>query len=76
MVDVEVYTIDGVDYLLLEELIIGGYSYLYLSNVDDKTDVMFRKRDNENQELLMSLENEEEAKMVALVFVNKLFGIN
>lgn len=76
MVDIDVYEIDGTDYILLEELVIGVDSYLYLSNSEDKTDVIFRKRDRNDKELLTCLENDEEVKRVALVFVNKLFRIN
>ena len=76
MVDIDVYEIDGTDYILLEELVIGVDSYLYLSNSEDKTDVIFRKRDRNDKELLTCLENDEEVKRVALVFVNKLFRIS
>lgn len=74
MVDVDVYTISGEDYYLLAEEIIKGVSYLYLSKVDDENVFMFRKRDKEEPEILLTLDNEEEVKYVALYFTNKLLG--
>ena len=74
MVDVDIYVIDDEEYYLLDELNIKGNSYLYLSKVDDENFFMFRKRDKEDPEVLVTLDNEEEVKMVALVFANKIIG--
>ena len=74
MIDVDVYTINGEDYYLLAEEVIKGVSYLYLSKVDDENVFMFRKRDIDDAEILLTLDNEEEVKYVALYFTNKLLG--
>lgn len=74
MVDVDIYVIDDEEYYLLDELNIKENSYLYLSKVDDENFFMFRKRDKEDPEVLVTLDNEEEVKMVALVFANKIIG--
>lgn len=74
MVDVDVYVINDDEYYLIGEEIINGSSYLYLSKVSDENDFIFRKRDTEDSDVLVSLENEEEVKMVALVFANKVLG--
>lgn len=74
MIDVDVYTINGDDYYLLAEEVIKGVSYLYLSKVDDENVFMFRKRDIDDAEILLTLDNEEEVKYVALYFTNKLLG--
>lgn len=74
MVDVDIYVINDEEYYLLAEEVIRGTSYLYLSKVDDEDFFMIRKRDKEDPEVLMTLDNEEEVKMVALVFANKMLG--
>lgn len=74
MVDVDIYVINDEEYYLLAEEIIRDTSYLYLSKVDDEDFFMIRKRDKEDPEVLMTLDNEEEVKMVSLVFANKLLG--
>lgn len=72
MVDVDVYIINDVEYYLIGEEVIRDTFYLYLSNVNDDEDVMIRKRDKEDKEVLLPLDNEQEVKMAALVFANKV----
>lgn len=74
MVDVDIYVINDEEFYLIDELDIKGTSYLYLSKVDDEEYFMFRKRDKDDPEVLITLDNEEEVKMVALVFANKMLG--
>lgn len=74
MVDVDIYVINDEEYYLIDELEIKGTSYLYLSKVDDEEFFMFRKRDKDDLEVLVTLDNEDEVKMVALVFANKVLG--
>lgn len=74
MVDINVYNIDGEDYYLLEEIKVNDTDYLYLSKVDDETDFMFRKRSADDKDVLLTLANEKEVKMVALIFANKMLG--
>ena len=74
MVDVDIYVINDEEYYLIAEETIRDIDYLYLSRVDNEEEVMFRKRDKEDPEVLVTLDNEEEVKMVALVFANKVLG--
>lgn len=74
MVDVDIYVINDVEYYLIAEEVIRDTNYLYLSRVDNEEEVMFRKRDKEDSEVLVTLDNEEEVKMVALVFANRVLG--
>ena len=74
MVDVDIYVINDEEFYLIDELEIKGTSYLYLSKVDDEEYFMFRKRDKDDPDVLITLDNEEEVKMVALVFANKVLG--
>ena len=75
MVDVDIYVINDEEYYLMEELEINGYSYLYLSKVNDENDFMFRKRDKDDPEVLITLDDEKEVKMVALAFANKVLNV-
>lgn len=74
MVDVDIYVINDEEYYLIDELEIKGTSYLYLSKVEDEEFFMFRKRDEDDPDVLVTLDNEDEVKMVALVFANKVLG--
>ena len=74
MVDVDIYVINDEEFYLIDELDIKGTSYLYLSKVDDEEYFMFRKRDKDDPKVLITLDNEEEVKMAALVFANKVLG--
>ena len=74
MVDVDIYVINDEEYYLLGEEIIKDTSYLYLSKVDDEDFVMLRKRDKDDPEVLVTLDNEDEVKMASLVFANKMLG--
>lgn len=75
MVDVDIYVINDEEYYLMAEHDINGTSYLYLSKVDDEDYFMFRKRDKDDPEVLVTLDNEQEAKMVSLVFANKMMNV-
>lgn len=74
MVDVDIYVINEEEYYLMAEEVIKDTNYLYLSKVDDEDDFMIRKRDKTDPEVLISLDNEEEVKMAALVFASKMLG--
>lgn len=72
MIDVDIYEINGEEYYLMAEELINGSVYLYLSKVDDEEVFMFRKRDLKDSNVLLTLDNDEEVKLVSLVFANKL----
>ena len=74
MVDVDVYVINDEEYYLMAEYDINGNSYLYFSKVDDENDFMFRKRDKNDPEVLVTLDSEQEVKMISLVFANKMMN--
>ena len=71
MVDVDIYVINDEEYYLMAEEVIKDTNYLYLSKVDDEDDFMIRKRDKEDMEVLVSLDNEEEVIKVAKAFNDK-----
>ena len=70
MVDIDVYEIDGKEYYLIAEQKANSETYLYLSNVDDENDILFRKIDKSNPDYLLSLKDENEVKLVSLIFAN------
>ena len=74
MVDVDIYVINDEEYYLMAEEVIKDTNYLYLSKVDDEDDFLIRKRDKTDPEVLISLDNDEEVKMAALVFASKMLG--
>ena len=71
MVEFEAIDIDGVEYLILDRSFIDGEEYLYLSNSEDETDVMFRKVDKTDRNFIIPLDNEEEVIKVAKAFNDK-----
>ena len=68
MVEFEALDIDGIEYLILDRSFIDGEEYLYLSNSEDETDVMFRKVDKTDRNFIIPLDNEEEVIKVAKAF--------
>ena len=74
MVDVDIYVINNEEYYLIGELKINETTYLYLSKVNDENDYMFRKRDLDDPEVLVTLDDEKEVKLVALAFANKMLN--
>ena len=74
MVDVDIYVINDEEYYFLGEEIIKDTSYLYLSKVDDEDFVMLRKRDKDDPDVLVTLDNEAEVKMASIVFANNMLG--
>ena len=71
MVEFEALDIDGIEYLILDRSFIDGEEYLYLSNSEDETDVMFRKVDKTDRNFIILLDNEEEVIKVAKAFNDK-----
>lgn len=71
MVEFEALDIDGIEYLILDRSFIDGEEYLYLSNSEDETDVMFRKVDKTDRNFIIPLDSEEEVIKVAKAFNEK-----
>ena len=71
MVEFEALDIDGIEYLILDRSFIDGEEYLYLSNSEDETDVMFRKVDKTDRNFIIPLDSEEKVIKVAKAFNDK-----
>lgn len=63
--ELDVYTIDNKNYLLIDKI----YNYLYLSNEENKEDTLILKEDVNNK--LLPLDNEEELKNALSLFLTK-----
>lgn len=67
MEEVEIYSFDNKDYVLVTKI----DSYLYLSNEKDPRDMMIRKEDINDPDLLLTLEDDEEFEK-ALLLLTKM----
>lgn len=72
MVDVDVMTIDGTDYVLVNQLEEENVTYIYLSNIDDPNDIVIRKSSSDNKELFIPLDDEDEYFLANLLLFKKL----
>jgi len=60
---------DNIEYLIFEEKIIDNIKYTLFANIDDATDICFRKTIiKDNEEYYVGLDNEEEFNKVIKVF--------
>ena len=71
MINVDIYDIDGKEYMLLDQVTKNENTYLYLSNLEEGNDFIIRKLNHENEEEMLPLENEEEVKRAILLITNK-----
>lgn len=67
MDEVEIYSFDNKDYVLVTKI----DSYLYLSNEKDPRDMMIRKEDINNPDLLLPLEDDEEFEHALLLLTRR-----
>lgn len=65
--EIDVYTIDNQDYLLIDRI----QQFLYLANANDNKDIMIRKVDHADETLLLPLENDEEFEKALLLLTSK-----
>ena len=67
MKEVDVYSFDGKDYLLITKI----KSYLYLSNENNPRDMMIRKEDPNDPNVLLPLEDDDEFEQALLLLTRK-----
>ncbi len=67
MKEVDVYSFDGKDYLLITKI----KSYLYLSNEKNPHDMMIRKEDPNDPNVLLPLEDDDEFEQALLLLTRK-----
>lgn len=71
MIDIDVYDINGEEYILLMKKEIDQNTYLYLANKNKEKDFMLRKIDPTDSDYLIPLDDEDEVRKVALIFLNE-----
>lgn len=71
MRDVEIYTINNKEYMLLKKVEKASDTYLYFSNIEEGNDYIIRKLDPNNREMMIPLSNEDEVKKAILLLTNK-----
>lgn len=71
MIEIEVYTINGEEYLLLDKKTIDNNIYYYLSNKNKENDFMLRKEDKADSNYFVPLDSEDEVKKVLTVFAKE-----
>lgn len=67
MEEVEIYSFDDKDYVLITKI----ESYLYLSNEKDPCDMMIRKEDANDSEVLLPLDDDEEFEKALLLLTRR-----
>lgn len=67
MEEVTIFSFDDKDYMLLDQI----RDYVYLSNVDDRRDMMIRKVDPSDDEVLLPIEDDEEFEKALLLLTQK-----
>ncbi len=70
---VEVITLEnGLDFMVIDEIVSGAITYVYLANVDDERDTCVRKVTKENgKEILNGLDSKDELEKALLLFAKK-----
>ena len=67
MKEVDIYTFDNKNYVLLDRI----ENYLFLSNEKNDHDMMIRKVENEDEETLLPLDSDKEFEKALLLLVTK-----
>lgn len=71
MRDIEIYTINNKEYMLLKKVEKASDTYLYFSSIEEGNDYIIRKLDPNNQEMMIPLSDEDEVKKAILLLTNK-----
>ena len=66
--EVDIVTIDQKEYAIIKEIKINDTTYIYLSNLVDSEDVMIRKYDKNNRDLIIPLESDAEFDIACATF--------
>ena len=67
--ELDVVTIDGVNYLILEKIDYNDNSYVYLSNVMDMNDTLIKKIDKNDSKVVFPLDDENEFELACNLFL-------
>jgi len=61
---------DGIEYAIIKEIEVNGITYTLFANVDDNTDICYRKTviDEDGDECYIGLDDETEFNLVTMHF--------
>ncbi len=72
MKEVNVITLNNIDYIIIDEITIEGVTYIYLVNENDDNDFLIQKlKLKDGQNYLTNLANREEYNLALIAFENK-----
>ncbi len=71
MREVEIYTIDDQEYMLLDKITKNNDTYLYFSSITEGNNYIIRKLDKNDSNIMIPLDSEEEVKKAILLLTNK-----
>ncbi len=64
---------DGIEYYIIKEEVINGTTYTLFANVNDNTDICFRKTITfDNEEYYVGLDNDNEFDLVMMHFAKDI----
>lgn len=71
-IQVDVIEIDGIEYMLLDTLMMNNQNYYYFVNVEDSTDMqIFKDKVVDGEECFVSVDSDAEFDKALLLFGNK-----
>jgi hypothetical protein len=71
MKEIEVVKLEGIEYMIIKELIINGVTYIHLAKVESPEEFCIRKiQIIDKEEMIVGLDNKEEFDMALEVFNN------
>lgn len=66
---------DGIEYMVIDEIVNANTTYYYLANIDDEEDFCVRKiNKDKNDQLLVGLDSDAEFDRAMLLFMKKNKG--
>ena len=76
MKQVEIIDIENKKYMVLNEIVDNGDTYLYLNNIKNPKDFIIQKVDKNDESYLVNLDNDEEFNRALNLFKNKIDEID
>jgi len=71
MKEIEVVKLEGIEYMVIKELIIDGVTYIHLAQVESPEEICIRKiQIIDGDEMIVGLDNKEEFDKALEVFNN------
>lgn len=75
MREVDIYSINDKEYMLLRKITKDNTTYLYFTNPEDEEDMVIRKLDKNDPNYMIPLADEEEVKRAILMLTNSVLEV-